>query len=117
MPGNQIIGVHIHILLAGLVELGELLPQLFFIFHIVALGFIKPVKLAYNIVNDILLGLQYLGKIGLQRRDQLVLVHGNTVGAAIRSLPIVAAAHPPDIGVFIGTDGAPERPTTFFAFD
>ena len=52
-----------------------------------------------------------------QRRDQLVLVHGNTVGAAIRSLPIVAAAHPANIGVLVGANGAPEAPATFLALN
>ena len=117
LPANEVIGVHIHVFLPGLLQLGKLGGQLLFIVQVFILCPVYPLKLIDNVVNDILLGLQQPGEILLQNLDEFIFIHCHGVGAVVGSLSIVAGADPADIGILIGADRAPEGPAALFTPD
>lgn len=117
LAGDQIVSVHIHVFLPGLLQLGKLGGQFFFVVQVFVLCLIDPLEFSHYIADDIFLGFQQPGEIFLQNLDKFIFIHRHGVRAVVRPAPVVAGADPADIGVFVGADGTPEGPAALLAFD
>ena len=114
---DQVVSVHVHVLLTAFFQLRELLRQLLFVVDVLVLRLVDAFKLIHHVSDHVFLRLHDLGEVRLQDGDQLILVHRHRVGAGIRAAAVVAGADPADIGVFISADGAAERPAAVLALD
>ena len=114
---DQVVRVHVQILLAASFQLRELLRQLLLVVRVLVLCLVDALELAHHVADHVLFRLHDLGEVCLQDGDQLVLVHRDRVGAGVRAAAVAAGADPADVGVFVGADGAAERPAAVLAFD
>ena len=117
LAGDQIIGVHIHVFLPGLLQLGKLGVQFFFVVQVFVLCLINPLKFSDHITDHILLCFQKFSKILLQNFNQFFCIYRQSIGAVVCTTPVMPGTHPADISVFICADCTPEGPATFLAFD
>ena len=90
IAGDKVVGIHIHVALAGLLQLGELVPQLFLIFQVFIFGLIDPLKLMDDIVDDVLFVFNQPGKVCLQDIDQLILINLGGIGAVAAAASVSA---------------------------
>ena len=114
---NQIIRIHIHIFLSGLLQFSKFCIQFFFVLYIFIFSFIYTLKLIYHMSNHFFLLFQYICKIFLQNFNEFFLIHNRFIGAAIYAPAISPRAYPPYIRVLISTNRSTEGPATFFTFD
>ena len=117
LTGDQIIGIHIHILLALALQLGKLVPQLFFKDLVFIFGLVNSIEFVDSMLDNVLLGCKYSGKICLQHLYQFILINGNSIRTTVRTLSVMSRANPSYIGVLIGSHSAAERPATVFALN
>ena len=117
LPANEVIGVHIHIFLPGLLEFGKLGGQLLFVVQVFIFRLIYPLELMGDIADDIFLCFEHPSEVFLQNLDQFILVHRHCIRAVVGTTPIVTGADPAHIGVLIGADSTPEGPAALFALN
>ena len=99
--GDEVVGIHVHILLPRPLEPAQLLCQFPLVVLVFVLGLVDPFKLRHHPADDVLLVLNQLVEILLQRVHQLRLIQRHRVGAALSALAVVPGADPADVRVFI----------------